>query len=200
MSPTGFPFVCGVIRTCPEDRQLGDNNMSDSNLTLKQKAYHETKEFFVIACYLWLVFAPLVLYKSVILTENHIPFAAHGLALLNALALAKVMLVAQELHLADQFKGAPLIYPTLFKSAAFAIILGVFKILEEWAVGWYHGKSFSESMTSIGGGTLKGILSLILLLAVLLIPFFGFTELRQIFGEDKLLKLFLTPRHFGNSS
>jgi hypothetical protein len=200
MSPTGFPFVCGVIRTCPEDRQLGDNNMSDSNLTLKQKAYHEMKEFFVIACYLWLVFALLVLYKSVILTENHIPFAAHGLALLNALALAKVMLVAQELHLADQFKGAPLIYPTLFKSAAFAIILGVFKILEEWAVGWYHGKSFSESMTSIGGGTLKGILSLILLLAVLLIPFFGFTELRQIFGEDKLLKLFLTPRHFGNSS
>ena len=37
--------------------------MSDSNLTLKQKAYHEMKEFFVIACYLWLVFALLVLYK-----------------------------------------------------------------------------------------------------------------------------------------
>jgi hypothetical protein len=150
-----------------------------------------------MACYLWLVFALLVLHKSVILTENHIPFAAHGLALLNAMALAKVMQVAQELHLADQFKGAPLIYPTLFKSA---IILGFFKILEEWAVGWYHGKSFSESMTSIGSGTLKGILSVMLLLAVLLIPFFGFTELRQIFGEDKLLKLFLTPRHLGNSS
>ena len=174
--------------------------MSDSNLTLKQKAYHEMKEFFVIACYLWLVFALLVLYKSVILSENHIPFAAHGLALLNALALAKVMLVAQELHLADQFKGAPLIYPTLFKSAVFAIILGFFKLLEEWAVGWYHGKSFSESMTSIGGGTLNGILSLILLLAVLLIPFFGFTELCRVFGEDKLVKVFFTSRHLAGSS
>ncbi len=174
--------------------------MSDSNLTLKQKAYHEMKEFFVIACYLWLVFALLVLYKSVILSENHISFAAHGLALLNALALAKVMLVAQELHLADQFKGAPLIYPTLFKSAAFAIILGFFKLLEEWAVGWYHGKSFSESMTSIGGGTLMGILSLILLLAVLLIPFFGFTELCRVFGEDKLVKVFFTSRHLAGSS
>ena len=110
------------------------------------------------------------------------------------------MLVAQELHLADQFKGAPLIYPTLFKSAAFAIILGFFKLLEEWAVGWYLGKSFSESMTSIGGGTLMGILSLILLLAVLLIPFFGFTELCRVFGEDKLVKVFFTSRHFAGSS
>jgi hypothetical protein len=174
--------------------------MSDSNLTLKLKAYHEMKEFFVIAWYLWLVFALLILYKSVILSENHIPFAAHGLALLNALALAKVMLVAQELHLADQFKGAPLIYPTLFKSAVFAIVLGFFKISEEWAVGWFHGKSFSESMTSIGGGTLMGILSLILLLAVLLIPFFGFTELRRVFGEDKLVKLFFTSRDLVGSS
>jgi hypothetical protein len=174
--------------------------MNDSNLTLKQKTYHEMKEFFVIAWYLWLVFALLILYKSVILSENHIPFAAHGLALLNALALAKVMLVAQELHLADQFKGAPLIYPTLFKSAVFAIVLGFFKILEEWAVGWYHGKSFSESVTSIGGGTLMGILSLILLLAVLLIPFFGFTELRRVFGEDKLVKLFFTSRDLVGSS
>jgi hypothetical protein len=128
--------------------------VSDSNLTLKQKAYHEMKEFFVIACYLWLVFAILVLYKSVILSENHIPFAAHGLALLNALALAKVMPVARELHLSGSVQRR-LIYQTLFKSAAFAIVLGFFKILEEWAVGWYHGKSFSESMTSIGGGTLR---------------------------------------------
>ena len=110
------------------------------------------------------------------------------------------MLVAQELHLADQFKGAPLIYPTLFKSAVFAIILGFFKILEEWALGWYHGKSFSESMTSIGGGTLNGILSIVLLLAVLLIPFFGFTELRRVFGEDKLVKLFFTSRHLAGNS
>jgi hypothetical protein len=201
MSPSGSPLFYRIIRTRHEDRQLGDNNVSDSHLTLKQKAYHEMKEFFVIACYLWLVFGLLVLYKSVILSENHIPFAAHGLALLNAMALAKVMLIAKELRLADQFKGAPLIYPTLFRSAAFAIVLGFFKILEEWGLGWYHGKSFSESMTSIGGGTLNGILSLMLLLAVLLIPFFGFAELCRTFGEEKLVKLFFTSRHLaGNSS
>jgi hypothetical protein len=108
---------------------------------------------------------------------------------------AKVMLVARKLHLADQFKEAPLIYPTLCKSAAFAIVLGCFNILEEAVIGLYHGRSFTQSISAIGGGTLKGILTLMALLAVLLIPFFGFTELRRVLGEGKLEKLFFTSRH-----
>jgi hypothetical protein len=82
----------------------------------------------------------------------------------------------------------------------FAVILGCFKILEETVVGLFHGKFFNESITAIGGGTLQGTLSLLALLAVLLIPFFGFTELRRVFGEGKLEKLFFTSRHPAASS
>jgi hypothetical protein len=175
--------------------------MDTPNRSLKQKAIQELKEYLTISFYLWLVFAVLIFYKSVILAEHHISFVAHGLALLNALALGKVMLVAQQLHFADRFKDEPLICPTLFKSAPFAVILGCFKILEDTLIGWYHGSSFSESIVGIGGGTLKGILSLVLLLAVLLIPFFGITELGKVFGEDKLATLFFTSRHtIGGSS
>jgi hypothetical protein len=169
--------------------------MNAPNRNLKQWAYSEMKEYLAISCYLWVILALLVIYKSVILAEQHIAFASQGFALLNALALAKVMLVARKLRLADQFKEAPLIYPTLCKSAAFAIVLGCFKILEEAVIGLYHGRSFNQSISAIGGGTLKGILSVIALLAVLLIPFFGFTELRRVFGEGKLEKLFFTSRH-----
>jgi hypothetical protein len=179
--------------------QLGGNNMNASTRTLKQKAYQGIKEYLVISCYLCIVFSLFALYKSVILAEHHIAIASQGFALLNGLALAKVMVVAQELHFADQLKTAPLIYPTLFKSATFAVLLGCFKILEETAVGLYHGRSFGESITAIGGGTLKGTLSLMALLAVLLIPFFGFTELRRVFGEGKLERLFFTSRHLAGS-
>jgi hypothetical protein len=174
--------------------QLGGNNMNSTTRTLKQRAYHGFKEYLVISCYLFVVFSLFAVYKSVILAEHHIAIASEGFALINGLALAKVMVVAQELHFADQLKAAPLIYPTLFKSATFAVLLGCFKILEETAVGLYHGQSFNESITAIGGGTLKGILSLMALLAVLLIPFFGFTELRRVFGEGKLERLFFTSR------
>jgi hypothetical protein len=169
--------------------------MDPSKSTLKQKAWQGMKEYFVISLYLWLVFGLFVIYQSVILAQHNIPFALHGFALINALALAKVMLVAREFNFADNFKNAPLIVPTLFKSAAFAVVLGCFKILEAIGVGLYHGRSISESIIEVGGGSTEGILVLMVLLAVQLIPFFGFTELRRVFGEGKLERLFFTSRH-----
>jgi hypothetical protein len=174
--------------------QPGDDIMNAPKPTLKQRAYRGMKEYLIISFYLWVIFGLFALYKSVILAQYQIAFAAHGFALINALALAKVMVVARELRFGDQFKEAPLIVPTLFKSTAFAILLGCFKILEETLVGLYRGESFDESIKAIGGGTLWGILTLMALLAGLLIPFFGFTELRRVFGEDKLEKLFFSSR------
>jgi hypothetical protein len=174
--------------------------MAEPSRSLKQKAYQGLKEYLAISCYLWLVFGLFVLYKSVLQAGPHDSFVAHGVALFNALALGKVMLVAQELNFANQFKGKPLIYPTLFKSAAFAVVLGFFKILEEAGIGWYHGKTFSQSIAEIGGGTLVGILVLTGILGIVLIPFFAFTELRQVFGEDRLMRLFFTSRHSDESS
>jgi hypothetical protein len=162
--------------------------------TLKQKFYRAMKEYLGISCYLWIIFALFVLYKSVLMSEQGIPYVAQGVALFNALALGKVMLIAQELHFAEHFKEKPLLYSTLFKSAAFALILGVFKVLEEAGVGLYHGRSLSESFASISGGTLKGIFVQLLLLAILLIPFFGFSELNRVFGKDKLRRLFFVSR------
>ena len=169
--------------------------MSETKRTLKQKAVHEMREYLVMSFYLFVVFSLFVVYKSVILAEHHINFALHGFALFDALALAKVMLVAQELHLADQFRDAPLIYPTLLKSFLFTILLACFKIAEEAAVGMFHGKSFHESVAVIGGGSWKGFLCLMLLLFVMLVPFFGFTELRRVFGADRLVGVFFRPRY-----
>jgi len=170
--------------------------VSASTQTLKQKASHEFKEFLMIALYLWVVFGLLVLHKSVILAEHGISFAAHGFAIINALALAKIMLVARELHLGEQLDDAPLIYPTLLKSAVFTAVLACFKILEDAALGLYRGESFHQSIADLGGGTWQALLTLSLLLFVVLIPFFAFTELRRLFGEGELAKIFFRPREY----
>jgi hypothetical protein len=172
--------------------------MSTSNRTLKERAYHEFKEFLVIALYLWVVFGLFLLYKSVILNAEPIGAAAKGFALVNALALAKIMLVARALHLGDWADGAPLIYPTLLKSALFSLLLAFFKVVEEAAVGLYHHKTFQESIANLAGGTVKGILTLTLLLFVMLIPFFGFTELQRVLGEGKLGQVFFHARPLEN--
>lgn len=168
--------------------------MSTTSGALKHKAFNEFKEFLIIALYLWIVFGLFVLYKSVILAENHINFAANGLALINAFLLAKFILIARALHLGSWADDAPLIYPTLLKSTVFTLVLAACKLLEDAIVGLYQGKSFSQSIADLGGGTLKGILTLTFLLFVILIPFFAFGELQRVLGEGKLAQLFIRPR------
>jgi hypothetical protein len=176
---------------------LGDDTVSETKLTLKQRAYRGAREYLIISLYLFVVFGLFAIYKSVILAEQNIDYEPQGWALINALALGKVVIIAQELHFAENFRGAPLIYPTLLKSFAFTIVLACFKIVEEAVVGmWIHGKSFQDSIATIGGSW-KGILSLTVLLFVVLIPFFGFTELQRVFGE-RLVGAFFRPRHLLN--
>jgi len=168
--------------------------MRTSTPTIKQRAYHEFKEGLIIVLYLWAVFGLLVLHKSMILAEHHIDFAYHGLAIINALALAKVMLLVRHLHLGDQLKKAPLIYPTVLKSALFTIVLACFKVLEDAVIGFFRHESFRQSNTEFGGGTWQGILTLALLVFAMLIPFVGYGELGRVLGEGKLEMLFFRPR------
>jgi hypothetical protein len=162
--------------------------------TLKQKAYHELKEYLVITLYLWLIFGLFVIYKSVILRENDIHLTEKGLALINALALGKIMLIAKAFNLGRRFDDAPLIYPTLFKSGIFAIILAIFKVLEELIVGYFRGETLSRSLDSLAGGTMSGILTLTVIMFVVLIPFVAVGELGRVLGEGKLRETFLRPR------
>jgi Mg2+/citrate symporter len=153
------------------------------------------KEFFAIALYLWVILALFQLYRSLLLREEHMSVVVHqGFAIINALALGKVLLIAKALHLGDWADRWPLIYPTLLKSALFTIVLACFKILEDAGLGMYRGKSFQESIADLGGGTLNGILCVSLILFVTLIPFFVVTELQGVLGEGKLMQLFFRPR------
>jgi hypothetical protein len=165
-------------------------NTSGHGQGLKHRLLLEFKGGLIITLYLWAVFGLLVLHKSMILAEHHIDFAYHGLALINALALAKVILLARKLDLSARMKDAPLIFPTLLKAAFFTVVLACFKILEDAAIGLYRHQSFRQSNSDFGGGTWQGMLTLALLVFVMLIPFVGFGELRRVMGENELEKLF----------
>ena len=168
--------------------------MADLPKTLKQRAYHELKEFLVRFVYLWLFLAMFIVYKSIVLAEHGIEFASHGAAALNALVLAKFMLMVKSFLLSKQADDLPLIYPTLLKSAIFALALMGLKILEEATVGYFHGMSFARSIADVGGGSWKAILVFTGILFVVVIPLTAFGELQRVLGKNKVTDLFLRPR------
>jgi hypothetical protein len=178
--------------------------MADQPKTLKERAYHELKEFLVRFVYLWLFLAMFTVYKSIALAEHGIEFVSHGTAVLNALVLAKFMLMVKSFLLSKQADDLPLIYPTLLKSAIFALALMGLKILEEVTVGYLHGMSFSRSIADVGGGSWYAIVAFTGILFVVIIPLTAFGELQRVLGKSKVTDMFLRPRNlskpFGESA
>ena len=151
-------------------------------------AIDETRELFGIFIYLWILLSLFSLHKALVLNEESLIYH-QGFALINALALAKVVLVAEFFHVGDNLKNRPLIYPIMFKSAVFAVILLCFHIIEEMLLGILHGKPLSQSISDTGGGTLQGILMVGIIMFVVLTPFFAFRELGRAIGKEQLRSL-----------
>jgi len=168
--------------------------MANEGKTLKQRAYQEFIDFLMLSVYLWLFLGMFIEFKSIVLSENHINFVAHGAAVINALVLAKFMLIIRALHPVKYADDAPLIYPTLLKSSFLALNLTFLKILEDATVGYFHGKSLVESIADLGGGSWQAILTFTGILFLVLIPVTAFGELQRVLGEGSLYNLFLRRR------
>lgn len=166
--------------------------MSPVSSALKQRIYRGMKEYFIVTAYLWLIFALFDLYRSVLVAQYHIDVVAKGFAIINAMALAKVALLAREFKLDARLrpKGRPLIYSTLLNALGFALLMAAFKLLEEIAVGMYHGLSISASVEQVGGGSTRAIACLAGIFFVMLVPFCAFSELGIVLGEGRLRHVF----------
>lgn len=152
---------------------------------LKTGAIDETRKLFGIFIYFWVLLSLFSFHKALVLNEENLIYH-QGFALLNALALAKVVLVGEIFRVGDNLENRPLIYPIMAKSAIFAVILICFHIIEETSIGLLHGKTFLQSIPDIGGGKLQGILMIGIIMFVVLLPFFAFGEFERAVGEQEL--------------
>jgi hypothetical protein len=182
-----------ALREAAMTKTAPQSQVSRGRLVLLDSAVREARKFVVRFLYLWILFALFALHKSILLPDAGIIYG-QGFAVVNAFVLAKVMLVGDNLHVGEKFDTRPLIYPVLFKSALFAIILVCFDLIEEVVVGSLHGKSIGESIGSIGGGTLEGILSVGIIMFVVLIPYFAFREMAKVVGERQMRELLFVRR------
>ena len=159
--------------------------------SLRARLHDELRKFLTIFAYLWIVFSVFFLHEWIVLAGHHISFQFYGLALVNALILAKIMVIAEAFGFASRLDDKPLIYPIAFKSIAFTTLLMLAYIAEEIAVGVYHGKSVAESVPLIGGGGLIGVLSIGAIMCVALVPFFAFREIARVVGAAEFRALML---------
>ena len=159
----------------------------------KEKIFHEMTEYWINVCYLTLVFAAFTQYRRLLLAAHDITYTNYWVAVIEALILAKVIMIGDVVRLGRGLEQKPLIYPTLYKTVVFTLFCGVFTALEYAVKGLWTGTGFMGGIAEFFG---KGheLLANSLVVFVAFIPFFGVKELGRVLGEEKIRALFFRRR------
>jgi hypothetical protein len=164
-----------------------------AKVTLRQRAVHEFKEFAILAAYLYTALGAMYFMKTAVLHTQGIEFAPWGIAIVKAAVLAKFMLIGHAMMIGERYTG-PLIWPTLHKAFAFLLLLVILTIIEEAVVGLFYHQSIAVSLGDFVGSRLEETLAGILIMLLVLIPYFAFRVLGEALGEGKLVRMFFVER------
>lgn len=171
-----------------------DDAPAGSTGTFKQKAAEEFRRFLVLFLYLWILFGVFVLNQGIILREQGVNFTMQGFAFINALVFAKVMMVFEIFDPGLWLRKRPLIYPILYETLLLTVLFIVVHILEKVIEGLFHGRTVAQSLPSIGGGGLAGLLSASVIMFFALLPFFTLRNLSMAMGEGRLRAILFGER------
>ena len=164
-------------------------------MALRERAIEEAKKFATLAAYLYVCFGALLLTRTASLRDAGIPYTSWGVAIVKAVILAKFMLLGHALHLGKRYDDAPLIWPTVYKSFLYLLLLLMLSTLEELIVGEIHHRTVAESLTHVAGDTPFVIGATLIMFYLILLPYFAFQSLAEVIGNRRLVRLFFFDRH-----
>jgi hypothetical protein len=149
--------------------------------TRKQKATRELKELSLLSLYLACFFCSFATYNMLLLHDFQISFFHYSFALINAIVIAKVIVIGQWAHLGEGHEGRPLYLAVLYKAFLFGLLALVFHGIEELIKQLMKGESVASGLREM---------EITLLLARTLVVFFAFVslfaylELRRRLGDS----------------
>ena len=158
-----------------------------------QKARHEFVNYAAIALYLAVFFCAIVTYTMLLLRKHDViddPLN-YTFAIINALVIAKVILIGELLRLGRPVETRPLYQAVFLKSLIFGVLVFLFHLLEEFVEHLIHG---DPSGTVWHNMHYEDMVGRSVLIFCAFIPLFAFRELRRILGEEKVHALFFHPR------
>jgi hypothetical protein len=168
--------------------------MSDENshkASLKQKAFHEFQEMAIIFLYLGFFFCAIATYSMLLLNKFEISYFTYGAALINALVIAKVILIGEYARLGKEHETKPLVYSAINKAFLFGVLVFAFHILEEAIKLLVHGRHVREAFREV---RIDDLLSRTVIIFCTFIPLFAFREMRRVLGEEQFRALLFRGR------
>ena len=166
----------------------------DAKANLKERAIEELKLFWIITLYLWVFLGSFTVYRRLIVAETGATYLHYGIALIEALVIAKVILIGKMFGFSRRFEDMPLIVPVLYKSVLFGMLVLLFGVIEHLVEGWFHKQGLVGGFRDIDELGAYELGARVLMLVVAFVPFFAFAEIGRVLGAQKLAAMFFSKR------
>lgn len=160
----------------------------------KHKLYRETESLLALFIYLALLLGGLTIYRRLILEEYKIAYFQYGYSAIEALLLAKVIMLGRHFHVGERFDDRPLIIGALYKTVAFSVFVLVFGAIEHIVSACLKGRGFSEAIHELMSKGITQVLAETVVLYIAFIPLFSIWEIGGVVGEGNLFDLFFKKR------
>ncbi|MFQ6538022.1 MULTISPECIES: hypothetical protein [Aphanothece] len=157
---------------------------------LRQRALEELKLFWLIALYLWIFLGSFTTYRRLVLAETGVTYLHYGVALIEALVIAKVVLLGKMFGFGRRFEQLPLIVPVAYKSIAFGLLVMLFSILEHVVEGMLRHHSGWSGLRDLAALGIDELSARVLMLTIAFVPFFAFWEIGRVLGMQRLAAMF----------
>jgi len=156
--------------------------------TGKARAMQDLKDFGTISLYLACFFCAVTTYTMLLLKEYGATSALnYGFALINALVIAKVILLGEMAHLGKMSKARPLFQVAIYKSFLYCLLVLAFHFVEEFVKRLIHGDPAGTVLHEI---RINDLVGRNIVIFCMFIPLFAFMELRRVLGIEKVNSLF----------
>lgn len=158
---------------------------------LKERALEEFKLYWICTAYLFVALGSFMLYRRLVLAEAGLSYLNYGVAAIEAMIIAKVILIGRAFKVGTRFESRPLAISVAYKSLMFGLVVLVFGILERIVTGLFRHLSLSEILQNLESVGIYELLARMLMMMIAFIPMFAFWELGRVVGGDKLRQYFL---------
>jgi hypothetical protein len=158
---------------------------------MKQKVVHELEDMAVIFLYLAFFFCAIATYSLLLLNKFQISYFTYGAALLNALIIAKVILIGEYARLGKKQEAKPLIYSAIYKAFMFSLLVFAFHLVEEVIKHLVHDRRIATVFREV---RIDDLLSRTVIIFCTFIPLFAFREMQRVLGEEQFRALLFKGR------
>lgn len=156
----------------------------------------EVRVYLIYAAFLTFLLSTFTIYQRILLHQYSNQYIHYGYSIIEALILAKIIIIGQSFKLGERFARMPLIVPVTYKTFLFCLLLIFFELVEHVVVLLYSGANFSNLYQEFAMINTNIIFAKTFVMLIVFYFFFSFLELARVLGGKKLIKLFFVDSNY----